>query len=46
MNLNIVYGFKTNKYVELNSSPTNCQCPEMGSHFEFLTPNIVQFALL
>jgi hypothetical protein len=25
-----------NKYFELNPSPTNCQCPKMDSHFEYV----------
>jgi len=40
MNLNIGYGVNTIKYLELNSWPTNCQYPEMGSHFEYVNPKL------
>ena len=36
MNLNIGYHVKTIKYLELNPLPTNCQYPEMVSHFEYV----------
>jgi hypothetical protein len=40
MNLNISCGVKTIKYLELNPSPTNCQYPEMGIHFEYVNPKL------
>lgn len=40
MNLDMDYGVKIIKYLELNPQPTNCQYTEMGSHFEYVNPNL------
>jgi len=28
--------WQSKKYLELNPSPTNCQCPKIGTHFEYV----------